>query len=35
MKSKIRKALTALSLVCLAVAIVGTVLAIAATGGMP
>jgi len=35
MKSKIRKALTALSLVCLAVAIVGTVLLIAVTGGLP
>ena len=35
MKNKLRKALTALSVICLAVAIVGTVLAIAATGGLP
>ncbi len=35
MKAKIRKAMTALSVICLAVAIVGTVLAIAATGGLP
>ena len=35
MKAKIRKAMTALSLVCLAVAVVGTVLLIAVTGGLP
>ena len=35
MKAKIRKALTALSLVCIAVAVVGTVLLLALTGGLP
>jgi len=35
MKAKIRKALTALSVICLAVAVVGTVLLIAVTGGLP
>ena len=35
MKNKLRKALAALSWISIAVAIVGTVLAIAATGGLP
>jgi len=35
MKTKIRKAMTALSVICLAVAVVGTVLLLALTGGLP
>ena len=35
MKAKIRKAMTALSVICLAVAVVGTVLLLALTGGLP